>query len=136
MGTTVVSGSAVAVVLSTGNDTYFGSMAKVIVGKHTVTSFEKGLNSVSWVLIRFMLFMVPTVFLINGITKGNWLEALMFGISIAVGLTPEMLPMVVTTNLAKGAVRMAKRKNRCQKVELYYRTSARWTCYAPTRPGR
>ena len=110
MGTTVVSGSAVAVVLSTGNDTYFGAMAKTLVGKHELTSFDKGINSVSWVLIRFMLIMVPIVFLINGITKGNWLEAFIFGISIAVGLTPEMLPMIVTTNLAKGAVRMAKRK--------------------------
>ena len=116
MGTTVISGSAVAVVLSTGNDTYFGSMAKTIVGKHELTSFDKGLNSVSWVLIRFMLFMVPAVFLINGIMKGNWLEALMFGISIAVGLTPEMLPMVVTTNLAKGAVQMAKRKTIVKKL--------------------
>jgi Mg2+-importing ATPase len=116
MGTTVISGSAVAVVLSTGNDTYFGSMAKTIMGKHELTSFDKGLNSVSWVLIRFMLFMVPAVFLINGIMKGNWLEALMFGISIAVGLTPEMLPMVVTTNLAKGAVQMAKRKTIVKKL--------------------
>ena len=110
MGTTVVSGSAVAVVISTGNDTYFGAMAKTLVGKHELTSFDKGVSSVSWVLIRFMLIMVPVVFLINGITKGNWLEAFMFGISIAVGLTPEMLPMIVTTNLARGAVRMAKRK--------------------------
>lgn len=110
MGTTVVSGSAVAAVLSTGNDTYFGAMAKTLVGKHELTSFDKGVNSVSWVLIRFMLIMVPIVFLVNGLTKGNWLEAFMFGISIAVGLTPEMLPMIVTTNLARGAVRMAKHK--------------------------
>ena len=110
MGTTVVSGSAVAVAVLTGNDTYFGAMARTLSGKRELTSFDKGVNSVSWVLIRFMLIMVPIVFLVNGITKGNWLEAFMFGISIAVGLTPEMLPMIVTTNLAKGAVQMAKRK--------------------------
>jgi Mg2+-importing ATPase len=110
MGTTVVSGSALAIALSTGNDTYLGAMAKTLVGKRELTSFDKGINSVSWVLIRFMLVMVPIVFLINGITKGNWLEAFMFGISVAVGLTPEMLPMIVTTNLVKGAARMAKSK--------------------------
>ena len=74
------------------------------------TSFTKGVNAVSWVLIRFMLVMVPLVFFINGITKGNWLEAFLFGISIAVGLTPEMLPMIVTTCLAKGAVSMSKKQ--------------------------
>ena len=110
MGTTVVSGSAVAVVVSTGNDTYFGSMAKTIVGKHELTSFDKGVNSVSGVLIRFMVIMVPIVFLVNGFTKGNWLEAFLFAIAVAVGLTPELLPMIVTANLAKGAIRMAKRK--------------------------
>lgn len=116
MGSTVVSGSATAVVLSTGSQTYFGSMAKTILAKRSLTSFDKGLNSVSWVLIRFMLLMVPTVFFINGLTKGNWLEALMFGVSIAVGLTPEMLPMIVTTNLAKGAVRMARQKTVVKKL--------------------
>lgn len=110
MGTNVVSGSAVAVVLSTGNNTYFGSMAKSLVGQRALTSFDKGVNSVSWLLIRFMFVMVPIVFLVNGFTKGDWIEAFLFGISIAVGLTPEMLPMIVTTNLAKGAVAMAKRK--------------------------
>lgn len=110
MGTNIVSGSAVAVVLSTGNNTYFGSMAKSLVGQRALTSFDKGVNSVSWLLIRFMFVMVPIVFLVNGFTKGDWVEALLFAISIAVGLTPEMLPMIVTTNLAKGAVAMAKRK--------------------------
>ncbi len=110
MGTNVVSGSAVAVVLFTGNNTYFGSMAKSLVGQRALTNFDKGVNSISWLLIRFMFVMVPIVFLVNGFTKGDWLEALLFAISIAVGLTPEMLPMIVTTNLAKGAVAMAKRK--------------------------
>lgn len=110
MGTNVVSGTAIAMVVTTGNLTYFGSIGKAITGKRAETSFDKGINKVSWLLIRFMLVMVPLVFLINGFTKGNWLEALLFGISIAVGLTPEMLPMIVTANLAKGAVNMSKRK--------------------------
>jgi len=110
MGTNIVSGTAQAVVVNTGGDTYFGSLSKSLVGKRAETSFDKGVNSVSWLLIKFMLVMVPLVFLINGFTKHDWLQALLFGISIAVGLTPEMLPMIVTANLAKGAVNMSKRK--------------------------
>lgn len=110
MGTNVVSGTAKVVAVTTGNLTYFGSIGKAITGKRAETSFDKGVNKVSWLLIRFMLFMVPLVFFINGFTKGDWLEALLFGISVAVGLTPEMLPMIVTANLAKGAVNMSKRK--------------------------
>ena len=110
MGTNVVSGTAHAVVVNTGSETYFGSLSKSLIGKRAETSFDKGVNSVSWLLIRFMLVMVPLVFLINGFTKHDWLQALLFGISIAVGLTPEMLPMIVTANLAKGAVNMSKRK--------------------------
>jgi Mg2+-importing ATPase len=110
MGTSVVSGTATAVVVATGSRTYFGSMAKSIVGRRQPTSFDKGVNSVSWLLIRFMLVMVPVVFLINGFTKHDWLEAFLFGVAVAVGLTPEMLPMIVTANLAKGAVAMARRK--------------------------
>ena len=110
MGTNVISGTARAIVLTTGNQTYFGSISKAITGKRAETSFDKGINKVSWLLIRFMLVMVPLVFLINGLTKHDWMEALLFGISVAVGLTPEMLPMIVTANLAKGAVMMSKRK--------------------------
>ena len=110
MGSTVISGSATAVVFATGDDTLFGSMAKAVQTEPAVTSFEKGVNSVSWVLIRFMLVMVPVVFFANGITKGDWMQAFLFGISVAVGLTPEMLPMIVTTCLAKGAVAMSKKK--------------------------
>lgn len=110
MGTNVVSGTAVALVVFTGNQTYFGSLGKVLTGKRAETSFDKGINKVSWLLIRFMLVMVPMVFLINGLTKGDWMQALLFGISIAVGLTPEMLPMIVTANLAKGARNMSKFK--------------------------
>ena len=110
MGSNVISGSATAVVICVGDNTLFGSMASAVAGEAVETSFTKGVNAVSWVLIRFMLVMVPLVFFINGITKGDWLEAFLFGISIAVGLTPEMLPMIVTTCLAKGAVSMSKKQ--------------------------
>lgn len=110
MGSNVVSGSATAVAVCVGDHTLFGSMASAVAGETVETSFTKGVNAVSWVLIRFMLIMVPLVFFINGITKGDWLDAFLFGISIAVGLTPEMLPMIVTTCLAKGAVSMSKKQ--------------------------
>lgn len=110
MGTNVVSGAATAIIVNTGNQTYFGSLSKSITGKRAETSFDKGVNKVSYLLIRFMLVMVPLIFLINGFVKGNWWEALLFAIAVAVGLTPEMLPMIVTANLAKGAVSMSKRK--------------------------
>lgn len=110
MGSNVISGSATGVVVATGDDTLFGSMARDIGGEPIETSFQKGVNSISWVLIRFMLVMVPVVFFLTGYTKGNWISAFTFAISIAVGLTPEMLPMIVTTCLAKGAVSMSKKK--------------------------
>lgn len=110
MGTNVISGSATAVVAVTGDDTFIGNIADIVTEKREETSFDKGVNSVSMILIKFMAIMAPTIFIINGITDGDWLEAFLFGISIAVGLTPEMLPMIVTTNLAKGAVAMSKRK--------------------------
>ncbi|GAA0615309.1 magnesium-translocating P-type ATPase [Paenochrobactrum glaciei] len=110
MGTNVVSGTATAVVVATGSRTYFGSLAKAIVGSRAETSFDRGVNSVSWLLIRFMLVMVPIVLLINGFTKGDWPEAFLFALAVAVGLTPEMLPMIVSSNLAKGAVAMSRRK--------------------------
>lgn len=110
MGSNVISGSASAVVVTVGDHTLFGSMASEVAHEAVETSFSKGVNAVSWVLIRFMLVMVPLVFVSNGITKGDWLSAFLFGISIAVGLTPEMLPMIVTTCLAKGAVSMSKKQ--------------------------
>lgn len=110
MGSNVVSGSAIGVVFATGRSTYLGTIAKNIVGVRAQTSFDKGINNVSLLLIRFMLVMVPFVFLINGITKGDWFDAFIFAISVAVGLTPEMLPMIVTSNLAKGAVMMSRKK--------------------------
>ena len=111
MGTNVVSGSGVGIVAATGEDTLFGQTAKTLsAGKTEKTAFEKGVNSVSHILIGFMLAMVPVVFLINGFTKGEWLGAALFAVSIAVGLTPEMLPMIVTACLAKGSVALSKRK--------------------------
>ncbi|ASZ09632.1 magnesium-translocating P-type ATPase [Chitinophaga pendula] len=110
MGTNVVSGSATAIIVATGSYTYFGSISKSITGERPETSFDKGINKISFLLIRFMLVMVPVIFLANGLIKGNWAEALLFAIAVAVGLTPEMLPMIVTANLAKGAVNMSKRK--------------------------
>ena len=110
MGTNVLNGTGLAVVIATGDNTFFGSMAKTITGYRPTTSFDIGINKVSWLLIRFMFVMVPVVFLINGLTKGNWFEAFLFAVSVAVGLTPEMLPMIVTTNLAKGAVKMSQSK--------------------------
>jgi Mg2+-importing ATPase len=110
MGSSVVSGTAKAVVLATGPRTQMGALASKLVLQRPLTSFDRGVNKVSWLLIKFMLVMVPIVFLINGLTKGNWLEAFFFGVAVAVGLTPEMLPMIVNTNLARGAVAMAKEK--------------------------
>ncbi len=110
MGSNIISGSATAIVLAIGNDTYFGSMAESLSGDRAKTSFERGVNSVSKLLIHMMLVMVPIVLLINGLSKGDWLSALLFAISIAVGLTPEMLPVIMTSTLAKGAVSMSKRK--------------------------
>ena len=110
MGSNVVSGSAKAVAVGVGNATMLGAMAKNLNEKPPKTTFEKGVNSVSWVLIRFMLIMVPVVLFLNGFTKGDWMQAALFAISVAVGLTPEMLPMIVTTSLAKGAMAMSRKK--------------------------
>ena len=110
MGSNVISGSGVGVVVATGSNTIFGTIVKNLDDKKVQTTFEKGISKVSWLLIKFMLIMVPFVFLVNGLTKGNWIDALLFAVSIAVGLTPEMLPMIVTTNLAKGSVAMSKKK--------------------------
>jgi P-type Mg2+ transporter len=111
MGTNVVSGAATAVVVSTGQQSYFGALAgKVAAAGRAPTSFQTGVNKVSWLLIRFMLIMSPLVFFINGYTKGDWMQALLFALSIAVGLTPEMLPMIVTSTLAKGAVFLSRKK--------------------------
>ena len=107
-GSSVVSGSARGVVAAVGDGTVLGGMAGRLAEKKTETSFEKGMNSVSWLLVRLMLFMVPVVLLLNGFVKGNWLHAVLFAISIAIGLTPEMLPVIVTACLARGAVSMSR----------------------------
>lgn len=110
MGSTVISGSAKGIVFQTGANTYLGTIAKSIAGVRAQTAFDKGVSKVSILLIRFMLVMVPFVFLINGVTKGDWFSAFIFAVSVAVGLTPEMLPMIITANLSKGAVAMSKKK--------------------------
>jgi len=110
MGTTVLSGSATGVAILTGRRAYFGGVAETIVRSHSATSFDRGIDRFAWLMIRFILIMAPMVFLINGLTKGNWLQALLFATAVAVGLTPEMLPMIVTVNLAKGALAMSRKK--------------------------
>lgn len=111
MGTNVVSGAATAVVIATGNGTYFGALAqRVSATDRAPTAFQSGVNKISWLLIRFMLVMAPLVLFINGFTKGDWMQAVLFALSIAVGLTPEMLPMIVTSTLAKGAVFLSRKK--------------------------
>ncbi|HEX2867457.1 MAG TPA: magnesium-translocating P-type ATPase [Ignavibacteriales bacterium] len=109
-GSNVLSGTARGVVVNTSTRTYFGSISERLTEKRPETSFDKGVKSFTWLMIRFMVLMVFAVFMIVGLTKGNWIEALLFGLSIAVGLTPEMLPMIVTVNLAKGALTMSKKK--------------------------
>lgn len=108
-GTTVQSGSARAVIVATGDDTYVGRMSKALQQPAAETSFDTGLKSVSKVLVAFMLIMCPIVLLVNGIMKGDWLDALLFSVSVAVGITPQMLPVIVTTCLSRGATQMAKR---------------------------
>ena len=110
MGTSVQSGTATAVVVTTGVQTYFGSMARSITGERVQTSFDLGLNRFTWLMIRIMAVMVPLVFLINGFTKHDWKGAFFFALAVAVGLTPEMLPMIVSVSLSKGALAMSRRK--------------------------
>ncbi len=110
MGTYVVSGTAQVAAVATGSRTYFGSMSRELVGHHPPSSFDRGVNQVSLLLIRFMAVMVPIIFVINGLTKGDWFQALLFGLAVAVGLTPEMLPTIVTANLAKGTLELAGRR--------------------------
>lgn len=110
LGSNVESGTGTAVVVHTGSETYFGALAKSILGTRVLTSFDKGINSFTWLMIGFMLILVPLVFLFNGISKHQWLEAFLFALAVAVGLTPEMLPMIVTVNLSNGALAMAKQK--------------------------
>lgn len=111
MGTNVVSGTALAMVIGTGGGTYFGQLAQRVISQdEQPNAFQTGISRVSWLLIRFMLVMTPIVLLINGYTKGDWWEAALFALSVAVGLTPEMLPMIVTSTLARGAVKLSRQK--------------------------
>ncbi len=110
MGSNVVSGSAQGVILCTGAATVFGGLADTVAGERVETDFDRGIRRFTWLMLRFILVMVPAVFVINGVTKGDWLQALLFALAVAVGLTPEMLPMIVTMNLAKGAIAMAGKR--------------------------
>jgi P-type Mg2+ transporter len=110
MGANVVSGYAIGVIVRTGAATFFGQLADEIAGRHVPTAFDRGINRFTWLMIRFIIVMGPLVFFINGLTKHDWLEALLFAVAVAVGLTPEMLPMIVTVNLSKGATAMARAK--------------------------
>ena len=110
MGANVVSGYGAGLIIRTGAQTFFGQLADEIAGRHIPTAFDKGINRFTWLMIRFIIVMGPLVFIINGVTKHDWLEALLFAVAVAVGLTPEMLPMIVTVNLAKGASAMARDK--------------------------
>jgi Mg2+-importing ATPase len=110
LGTSVESGAATAVILATGTQTYFGKMASSLAGQQTETAFDRGVKKFVWLMLTFMLVMVPMVFLINGFTKHDWHKAFFFAMAVAVGLTPEMLPMIVSVCLSKGALAMAKKK--------------------------
>jgi Mg2+-importing ATPase len=110
LGTSVESGTATAVVVATGESTYLGTIARGIVGQQVQTAFDKGISRFTWLMLQFILVMVPLVFLINGFTKHNWHDAFFFAVAVAVGMTPEMLPMIVTVCLSKGAMAMARKK--------------------------
>ncbi len=110
LGTSVESGTAVAVIAATGKNTYLGNMAASLQEPQVPTAFDRGISRFTWLILRFMLVMVPLVFVINGLTKGNWAQAFFFALAVAVGLTPEMLPMIVTVCLSKGAVAMGRKK--------------------------
>src|SRR6202790_4659868 len=110
LGTSVESGTATAAVVTTGVQTYLGSMARSITGDRAQTSFDQGLNRFTWLMMQFMAVMVPLVFLINGFTKHDWKGAFFFALAVAVGLTPEMLPMIVSVCLSNGALGMSRKK--------------------------
>ena len=110
LGSSVESGAATAVVVATGKETYLGGMAESLSVQPLQTAFDRDISRFTWLLLRFMFVMVPLVFVINGLTKGSWTQAFFFAVAVAVGLTPEMLPMIVTVCLSKGAVAMGKKK--------------------------
>jgi Mg2+-importing ATPase len=110
LGTSVESGTATVVVIASGAETYLGGIASTLSGQSVETSFDQGVSRFTWLMIRFILVMVPLVFVINGLTKGDWTEAFFFAVAVAVGMTPEMLPMIVTVCLSKGALAMSRKK--------------------------
>ena len=136
MGSNVISGSAAAVAVSVGDDTLLGETAKRLKVKPAKTTFEKGVNAVSWVLIRFMLVMVPVVLFLNGFSDGNWMDAALFAVSVAVGLTPEMLPMIVTTCLARGSGGHVEGKGNHKKSECDSESGIGRCSLQRTRPER
>ncbi len=116
-GSNVQSGSGTALVIHTGSRTFLGSMAMSLTAPKEITSFDRGVNSFTWLMVGFIAVMVPLVFVLNGVFKHNWLEAFLFALAVAVGLTPEMLPMIVTVNLSKGAIQMGKKKVIVKRLE-------------------
>lgn len=110
LGTNVENGTAIAVVINIGKNTYLGAIAKSLTAAEPPTNFDIGIKKFTWLIMKFILIMVPAVFLLNGISRGNWFEAFIFALAVAVGITPEMLPMIVAVNLSKGAMSMARKK--------------------------
>ena len=124
MGTNILSGTALGVVLGTGKHTFLNTISESLKNPRSETSFEKGIDDVSKLLIKFMLFMVPIVFIINGYLKDAWFESMLFSLSVAIGLTPEMLPMIVTGNLTKGAIELSKKKTIVKKLDSIHNFGA------------
>lgn len=124
MGTNVLSGAATGIVLGTGKHTFLNTISESLKNTKIETSFEKGIDDISRLLIKFMIFMVPIVFLINGYLKDAWFESLLFSLSVAIGLTPEMLPMIVTGNLTKGAIELSKKKTIVKKLDSIHNFGA------------
>ena len=116
MGTNIISGSATALILSTGNNTYFGAMAKSLYSVKKTNSFDDGINGISNLLIKFMVVMIPIIMIINFLTKSDVLSSLVFAVTIAVGLTPEMFPVIMTSTMVKGAVEMSKKKTIVKRI--------------------
>jgi len=110
MGTSIVSGTALVIVIATGKNTYLGQMSKSMVTKKGDTAFDKGIKKITFLLIKITMIMVPIVFVINIVTKGNVLDSFIYAVAVAVGITPELLLVIVTSNLAKGSIEMAKKK--------------------------
>ena len=110
LGTSVESGAATAVIVATGAQTYFGKMASSLAGQQQETAFDKGIKKFTWLMIRFMIVIVPLVFCLYGLTKHDWKTAFLLSMAVAVGLTPEMLPMIVSVCLSKGALAMSKKR--------------------------